>query len=353
MTAEAEREPVEDIRRDDDGCVGPDEDTPSHDVEFLDADPSGGAADGGLLTRAHRWPPWFPFLLAAVAIAVVTTLIVHGNNKPSASPSTHPSTLNEPSGSAPNASPTASSPLTSASPTTVTQLGAPLLGVNNGWELFGRGDGVVVRIELAHGRITRTTVPTLRSSGPVSFITGNGWALIRPLDFVPGYLIRDGRPARALIGALGQGAPAFPGPDLNHVWVPAGDNAPSQMVLVGVDRLSTALSLPIPAGSSPLSATPDQTGYLLFPGSSGVYDVRPGRTSRITTGAILAVGLTRWLTADCNERDRALQGRRHRPGQRRAADTRHSPGRGQPATRRDLARRNQGGAGCPITITRD
>lgn len=138
----------------------------------------------------------------------------------------------------------------------------------------------------------------------MSFIAGNGWALIRPIDFVPGYLISDGRSARALIGALGQGGPAFPGPDLNHTWVPASDNAPNRMVLVGVDGRRTGLSLPIPAGTSPLSATPDQTGYLLFPGSGGVYDVRTSSTSRITTGAVLAVGPTRWLTADCNDRAR-------------------------------------------------
>lgn len=209
-----------------------------------------------------------------------------------------------------------------APPIATTQLGAPLLGVSAGWELFGRGDGVVVRIELARGRIIGTTVPTLRSTGPVSFLTGDGWALIRPLDFVPGYLIRDGQPPHAPSGALAQGGPAFPGPDPNDAWVEAGPNTPDRMVLVAVDDRRTGPSLPIPPGSSSLSAIPDQTGYLLFPGSGGAYDVRPSGTTRITTGTALAVGPTRWLTADCKDQahcratviDRAT-------GARRALDT--------------------------------
>ncbi|MEO8749993.1 MAG: hypothetical protein ABI384_06315 [Allobranchiibius sp.] len=299
-----------------------DEGRPSHGVEFLDADPTSRNADDVLAVPTHRWPRWLPFLLAAVLIAAAAGLIVHADSKPSASPPTRPATT-QPAVSAPGTSPTASSPPASAPPITATQLGAPLLGVSAGWELFGRGDEVVVRIELARGRITRTTVPTLGSGGPVSFTTGNGWTLVRPIDFVPGDLIPDGRPARALNGALGQGGPAFPGPDRDHIWVQAGDNAPNRMVLVGVDGRSTGPSLTIPAGSSPLSAVPDQTGYLLFPGLGGVYDVRPASASRITTGAVLAVGPTRWLTADCNDRARCRAVVTARAsGAQRALDTR-------------------------------
>lgn len=133
--------------RGDDGRVGRDKDTPSQDVEFLDADPNGDA-DDVLPELAHRWPRWLPFLLAAVVIAVVTGLLVHATSTPSALSPTHPPTTTQPSVSAPATSPTAGSPPASAPPIAATQLGAPLLGVSAGWELFGRGDGVVVRIEL-------------------------------------------------------------------------------------------------------------------------------------------------------------------------------------------------------------
>ncbi|MGH8961321.1 MAG: hypothetical protein ACRDWT_08950 [Jatrophihabitantaceae bacterium] len=202
-------------------------------------------------------------------------------------------------------------------------MAGPLLGVNAGWELYGRGDGVVVRVALARGRITRTTVPTLSSSGPVSFIAGNGWALVRPIDFVPGYLIPDGQPARSLTGALGDGGPAFPGPDPNHVWVPVSGDEPNRMVLVGTDGRRTGLTLPIPAGSSPLSAIPDQTGYVLYPDiGTGAYDTRPDHSSRISPGTVLAVGPTRWLISECDRRHRCTTMLINRStGARRELDT--------------------------------
>src|SRR3984893_19362614 len=95
----------------------------------------------------------------------------------------------------------------------------------------------------------------------------------------------------------GRSAPAGPGPAPRHLWVASGA-AGDRMVLVGMDGRSTGVPIAVPAGSSQLSAIPDQTGYLLFPGIGGVYDVRPGRTSRVTTGTVLAVGPPRWLTGE-------------------------------------------------------
>jgi len=175
------------------------------------------------------------------------------------------------------------------------------------WELFGRGPGVVVRIQFARGRITRTAHPALLSSGPVTFVTDAEGALVRPIDFVPGYLIPDGEPAREAPGALNAGGPTFPGPDPRHLWVPSSTND-DRMVLVGMDGRRAGPSIAAPPQSSPVNtslfAIPDQTGYLLFPGVGGVYDVRPSGTSRVTTGTVLAVGPTRWLTAECNSHAR-------------------------------------------------
>ena len=189
----------------------------------------------------------------------------------------------------------------------VTILGHPLLGVRARWELFGRGPGEVVRIQFARGRITWTAHPPLSSGGPVTFVTDAEGALVRPTDFVPGYLIPDGEPAREAPGALGAGGPVFPGPDPRHLWV-SSSSSDDRMVLVGMDGRRTGPSIAAPPQGSPvnasLSAIPDQTGYLLFPGIGGVYDVRPGGTSRVTTGTVLAVGPTRWLAAECNSRAR-------------------------------------------------
>jgi hypothetical protein len=189
----------------------------------------------------------------------------------------------------------------------VTTLGQPLLGVHAGWELFGRGSGVVVRIQFTLGRITRTVHPGLMSGGPVTFVTDAEGALVRPIDFVPGYLIPDGEPAREAPGALDAGGPAFPGPDPRHLWV-SSSTSDNRMVLVGVDGRRTGPPIAAPPQSSPINtsllAVPDQSGYLLFPGTGGAYDVRPGDTSRVTTGTVLAVGPTRWLTAECDSNAR-------------------------------------------------
>jgi hypothetical protein len=183
----------------------------------------------------------------------------------------------------------------------VTVLGHPLLGVQARWELFGRGPGVVVRIQFADGRITRTAHPALSSGGPVTFVTDAEGALVRPIDIVPGYLIPDGEPAREAPGPLDAGGPVFPGPDARHLWVSSSSG--DQMVLVGMDGRRAGPSITAPPLGSPVNpslvAIPDQAGYLLFPGTGGVYDVRPGGTSRVSTGTVLAVGPTRWLTAEC------------------------------------------------------
>ena len=102
-------------------------------------------------------------------------------------------------------SPAASSGVVPASAAPATVLGHPFVGVHAGWELFGRGPGVVVRIQFAGGRVTRTAYPALLSGGPVTFVTDAEGALVRPIDLVPGYLIPDAKPAREAPGAVGAG----------------------------------------------------------------------------------------------------------------------------------------------------
>jgi hypothetical protein len=194
-----------------------------------------------------------------------------------------------------------------------------LLGVTAGWELFGRGDGVVIRIQPALGRITRTTVPEVQSGGPVSFVAGADQAIIRPIDYVPGYVVPDGQPAREMSARLSQGGPAFPGPDLNHVWVESGDNSHAVMVLAALDGIGHGVSVPVPANTFP---TADGAGYLIFTGSRGSYDARPDGLHRITNGSLMAVGPTGWLVVECNNQHRCTSVVIHRAdGSRHVVDT--------------------------------
>jgi hypothetical protein len=185
-----------------------------------------------------------------------------------------------------------------ARPAGVGVAGPRLLGLRAGWELFGYGSGWVVRIQFASGRIMRTAVPPVASSGPVSFVVGPHQVIIRPLDFVPGYLVPDGRPARVLPGALGRGGTVIPGPQPGTVWVQDGYQVTS-MPLVRMDGTQTGVFLPLPPGG-PWLAIPDGRGYALVGGSGygGLYDAAPGGFHRIA-GALAAVGPTRWLIVDC------------------------------------------------------
>jgi hypothetical protein len=211
---------------------------------------------------------------------------------------------------APSAAPHSSTPLhvatrehpTSRKPTT-RRTRPFLLGIHQGWELFGRGDSSVVRIEFSRGRVTTTPVPPLRSSGPVFFVVGRHAALVRPLDFVPGYLIPDGKRAEQPAHPLDCGGPALPGPGPDTVWVPrCGDTSSHRLLLTRLDGTRAGVSVPVPGGNSPIEVQPDGQGHLLFPGSLigsvATFDIRPGRTAS-TFDRVVAVGPTRWLVQSC------------------------------------------------------
>jgi hypothetical protein len=48
-----------------------------------------------------------------------------------------------------------------------------------------------------------------------------------------------------------------------------------------------------------MAAAADGAGYVLVPGTGGVYDARPGAFHLVTTGAVAAVGPARWLATEC------------------------------------------------------
>jgi hypothetical protein len=178
-------------------------------------------------------------------------------------------------------------------------LGRPLLPGRGGWELLARGDRVIVRIDLARGAVSSRRIPEIGSTGPTAFIAGPDWTMVRPSDFVTGYLIPDRGPVRPLAGLLDEGGLAYPGPDPDSVWALAGGSRPERMVRVGLDGSGSGLAIPVPTGGSP-DAVPDQAGNLLFRTAGGWYDAGPARTTHVTGGDLLAVGPTRWLTSRCD-----------------------------------------------------
>jgi len=243
-----------------------------------------------------RWSVGLVLVVVGLSAAVLATMRHEGTPAASPTPTAPTAGRSSPAGGSP-------APAVAPNPVVVTEVGHRLLGATADWELFGRGPGVVVRIQPALGRITNTEVPGLQSSGPVSFVVGADGVIVRPLDVVAGYAVPDGQPARELRGALSQHGPAFAGPDAGHVWVETDVGDHRTMVLVGMDGRPTHVSIRIPGDGTGYVAS-DGAGYLLVTATGGVYDARPDGVRRVTVGVVLAVGPTRWLTMECDDQHR-------------------------------------------------
>jgi hypothetical protein len=189
-----------------------------------------------------------------------------------------------------------STSLSSPPPVGVSEVGHPVLEGPDSWDLYLRQPGSVLRVQLNLGRITRTEVPSLGSSGPVSLIATSGGVLVRPLDNVPGYVVPDGRPVQPLTGPLATEGPFLPGPDGAHVWVPDGRGA---MTLTGLDGRASGVTVTLPSteGSFP---EPDGAGYPLQVTGNGVYAIRPSGVRLVTPDRLLAVGAKSWVTSSCD-----------------------------------------------------
>ena len=275
------------------------DDAYADDIDWLDV--AAADADGTGPPR-RPWPRWLTLTVTgAVVAAVVVAMNVERGNPAATAPRPVPT---QPSSTQP-APETSAAVLQPSSPAvSVTQLGHPLLNTTAGWELFARGPGVLVRIEPAAGRVTRTAIPDLRSGGPVSLLPGPDGVFIRPLDNVPAYLVPDGQPARELSPLLTQSGPAFPGPKPGQIWIRPADDHQPVMALATLDGRRLADFVPVPPGSSAFEATADGAGYLLYQGIGGLYRARPEGIRRISTGVLLAAGPTGWLVNECDARYR-------------------------------------------------
>jgi hypothetical protein len=256
------------------------------------------------LRSRRSW--WFVTLAVGLA-ALVVALVAPKDGRPSSTNAVAPSSVPTPTGSvsavaAPTSATTAAASPSSPAigPPAVTALGHPVVpGVPVGWDLVGRAPGIVVRVALAQGRVTTTSVPDLGSSGPVSLLATGDRVIVRPLDEVVGYVVADGQPAAPLTGLLATGGALLPGPDPRHLWIETGTGASSAMQLIDLAGNRADGTVPIPPeGGSPSS---DDAGYMLFASIDGIFAARPNSVQRVTTGPLLAVGRTRWLVEECDD----------------------------------------------------
>ncbi len=266
---------------------------------------------------SRRWHWWYGLVAAMVVAALLLTRAQHGTNRAATTPATAsrtgPSTKPPtPTPQAPRTAVPSQDSLSSDGPSdglsdsalpqpvTVTKAGHRLLDVPADWELFGQGQGSVVRIELASGRVTRTALPALSSTGPVYFLVGPDSAIVRPMDSVPSYVVHDGKPATELPAAFQQSGAIVPGPAPHQVWVQTDTGTASALTLMTLDGRPAGVQIAIPKAAG--IGGSDEAGYTLMFGIGGVYDARQDGLHRVTGGALLAFGPTRWLTLECDER---------------------------------------------------
>jgi hypothetical protein len=264
------------------------------DVEWIGFEPD--RQPDVLVANGWRWRWWY----ALIGVGLLAAgLAVHASDRsPTAAASNRaaPSVGPTPAGPIPTIS---TPPASFASTRQVTQIGHPILDVPPGWELFGQSSGAVVSIRLGLGEITTTSVPQFSSGRPVSLLAGADRVLVRPYDTGTGYVIPDGQPAVATPGVFSGAGPLLPGPDAAHVWVLSLGNS---LALVNLDGSPAGVTITVPSDAG-IPVT-DQSGYVIFYATSGVYDARPDGVKRITTGYLLAAGPHDWLVNDCDDQHR-------------------------------------------------
>ena len=179
----------------------------------------------------------------------------------------------------------------------------PTLPGAGSWEVYGRGEAEVVRLELGSGRITRTPVPQLATSGPVTFLATRTGVLARPVRAVPGYQVPDGEPARRLPHELGEGGLILPGPERDQVWITSTSrySSRSEMLLASLSSGWVRIQASLPAYTYG-SVHPDGAGSYYVGSTGGAYLRVPGGYRRISMGTVLAASRQSWLTAECDQR---------------------------------------------------
>jgi hypothetical protein len=182
-------------------------------------------------------------------------------------------------------------------------LAGPTLPNAGNWEVYGRSGTEVVRLQFGSGRMTRTPVPQLDTSGRVTFLATRTGVLARPVRPAPGYQVRDGAPAQPLPPSLGRGGLILPGPEPDQVWITSTSRFSSraEMLLASLSSGWVRVQAGLPARTyGPVRA--DGAGSYYVGSTGGTYLRVPGGYQRVSAGTVLAAVRGSWLTAECDER---------------------------------------------------
>jgi hypothetical protein len=182
-------------------------------------------------------------------------------------------------------------------------LAGPTLPNAGNWEVYGRSGTEVVRLQFGPGRMTRTPVPQLDTTGPVTFLATRTAVLARPVRPVRGYQVRDGATAQPLPPALGRGGLILPGPEPDQVWITSTSrySTRAEMLLASLSSGWVRVQAGLPARTYG-AVRPDGAGSYYVGATGGTYVRVPGGYRRVSAGTVLAAVRGSWLTAECDHR---------------------------------------------------
>jgi hypothetical protein len=134
---------------------------------------------------------------------------------------------------------------------------------------------------------------------PPVFLVGSDRVIVSSPDTGASYVVRDGKPPTDLPVVLQNGAFLIPGPDQRHMWTNQRVGDPNGLALATLDGKPTGVTIDVPNYGGVQG--PDGAGYVLLASIGGIYEARPGKVRRITSGTLRASGPTRWLTIECDD----------------------------------------------------
>jgi hypothetical protein len=174
-----------------------------------------------------------------------------------------------------------------------------MFGATGSWELYGRAEDAVVRVQPAAGVVTVIPVPRLDSTGPVSFLVTGDTAVIRPLDAVRGYQVHRGE-TWPLPQYLYSGI-ALPGPKPGQVWTADFSDEAMGVSLVQLRGSGAGSFVTFDVPPNAALASDGAGGFVARLGRRTVaYDGT--RAETVPQGTLLAAGPRTWLVANCPTR---------------------------------------------------
>lgn len=269
--------------------------------EEIGDDSTSAGPPGGRVSRRS--------VVAAGGLVVAAGVLAVATSRPTATPPPQALPASSASPARPPAPVTSPASVTSQDRPVVTSLAHPLPGAKAGWSLFALGVDLLLRVELATGRVTRTALPALGGS-PVSLIPARDLVIVQTPIARQRYVVPDG--GAATPSDVGSD-PMFPGPDPDHFWAAVAGNRGGSFQLVTLTGAATGITFAAPAFFA--NGIPDGAGSVVFEGVGGVYRVDGARgLLRVSGGMLTALGPTGLVALECDERARCASVVRNRHG---------------------------------------